>query len=101
MEARPEFRDRDPDEVAVLDALVDRSEDGMTVLELRAAVDGDVDIDRIETALESLQTASLIRVEQTDERVRLYPADRVVPDPEDAADDDPSLLEAVRDRIGL
>jgi len=101
MEARREFRDRDADEVAVLDALVDRAEEGMTVLELRAAVDGDVDIDRIETALESLQSADLIRAERTDDRVRIHPADRVVPDPGDAADDDPSLFEAVRDRIGL
>ncbi|MFB6127698.1 MAG: DUF6432 family protein [Halolamina sp.] len=101
MEAKGEFRDREDDEVAVLDALVERSGDGMTVFELRAAVDSDVDIDRIDAALTTLQDDDLITVEEVDDGVRIHPDERVVPDPEDATEDDPSLLDAVRERLGL
>ncbi len=99
MAAKPEYRDRPGVEVALLDALVDRGDEGMTVLELRAAVDAD--IDAIEEALSELKTDSLITVE-SDERVRVYPHDRVVPDP-DAPSDDPSetLIDTIRDRLGL
>ena len=99
MAAKPEYRDRPDVEVALLDALVDRGDEGMTVLELRAAVDAD--IDAIEAALSALKADSLITVEST-ERVRVYPHDRVVPDP-DAPNDDPSktLIDTLRDRVGL
>lgn len=99
MAAKPEYRDRPDEQVAVLDALVDRGDEGMTVLELRAAVDAD--IDAIEAALSELKEESLITVE-SDDHVRVYPHERVVPDPE-SADEEPSggLLDAVRDRLGL
>lgn len=99
MEAKSEFRDRPGDQVAVLDALCDRAGDGMTVLELRAAVD--TDIDAIEAALSELKDARLITVEQQNGSVRVYPHDRVVPDPKTVPDDDPGLFEKVRRRIGL
>ncbi|WP_418284096.1 DUF6432 family protein [Halorubrum sp. DTA46] len=99
MAAKAEYRDRPDVEVALLDALVDRGDEGMTVLELRAAVDAD--IDAIEEALSSLKADSLITVEST-ERVRVYPHDRVVPDPDEQTDTGPeSLVDAVRDRLGL
>ncbi len=99
MAAKSEYRDRPEVEVAVLDALVDRGDDGMTVLELRAAVDAD--IDAIEAALSALKTDSLITVESGD-RVRVYPHDRVVPDPE-ARTEEPNggLVDSIRDRLGL
>ena len=99
MAAKPEYRDRPDVEVALLDALVDRGEDGMTVLELRAAVDAD--IDAIEEALSALKADALITVESGD-RVRVYPHDRVVPDP-DAPDTDQhgSVVDAIRDKFGL
>ncbi|OTE99159.1 DUF6432 family protein [Halorubrum sp. SD612] len=99
MAAKPEYRDRPDVEVALLDALVDRGDEGMTVLELRAAVDAD--IDAVEEALSALKDDSLITVE-SEERVRVYAHDKVVPDPE-APDDDPSesLVDAIRDRLGL
>ena len=98
MAAKREFRDRDDAEVAVLDALVDRGEEGMTVLELRAAVDAD--IDRIEAALGSLKEDSLIEAEHEGDRVLIYPDDRVVPAPEDEPNER-SVIDAIRDRIGL
>lgn len=100
MRARAAFRDRDPVDVAVLDALVDRSEEGMTVLELRSRVDSDVagrpvDIDDIEAALSRLKADGLISVESTGDRPRIRPHERVVPtEPDD--DRTPSLLERVR-----
>lgn len=94
MPARAEYRDRDATEVAVLDALVGRAEDGMTVLELRSHVDAD--IDRIETALTDLKADGLIEVERDDDTVCLFPHDSVVPDPEETADGDPDLVEFVR-----
>ncbi|QCJ47196.1 DUF6432 family protein [Haloprofundus sp. MHR1] len=99
MRTKREYRNRGDVEVAVLDALVDRADDGMTVLELRAAVDAD--IDTLESALGELKEDSLITVDQTNERVLIMPADRVVPDADEAVEDDRSLLDAVRDRLGL
>lgn len=98
MAAKREFRDRDDAEVAVLDALVDRGEEGMTVLELRAAVDAD--IDRIEAALSALKEDALIEAEHDGDRVLIYPDDRVVPDPGEETDER-SVIDALRDRIGL
>jgi len=99
MAAKPEYRDRPDVEVALLDALVDRGDEGMTVLELRAAVDAD--IDAIEEALSALKEDSLITVE-SDDRVRVYPHDRVVPDPNAPTGDPPeTLVGAIRDRLGL
>jgi DNA-binding transcriptional ArsR family regulator len=99
MRARREFRKRKDVDVAILDALVDRASEGMTVYELRAVVDAD--IDTIGDALDRLKTDGLITVEGEDDRVRIKPADRVVPDPGEAPDDDRSLLDRLRERIGL
>ena len=103
MAAKSEFRDRPDVEVALLDALVDRGEEGMTVLELRAAVDAD--IDAIEEALGNLKEDSLITVENGDgaSHLRVYPHDRVVPDPAENDGDDggPGLFEELRRRLGL
>lgn len=99
MRAKREYRDRDDVEVAVLDALVDRAEEGMTVFELRAAVDAD--IDTIEEALGELKSDRLISVEEIGERVRIHPDDRVVPDPGDAPENEQGLFDAVRERLGF
>ncbi|MFB6096489.1 MAG: DUF6432 family protein [Haloferacaceae archaeon] len=99
MQAKPEFRNRPPEQVAVLDALVGRTEDGMTVLELRAAVDQD--IDTLEEALSELKAAGLIEVERADDQTLLHPADRVVPSSEEAREDERGLVDALRERLGL
>ncbi len=98
MAAKPKYRDRPDVEVALLDALVDRGDEGMTVLELRAAVDAD--IDAIEEGLSTLKADSLIVVE-SDDHVRVYAHERVVPDPDAVDDASASLVDAIRDRIGL
>ncbi len=77
MPAKAEFRDRDGTQVAVLDALVGHADEGLTVLDLRARVDAD--IDAIEAALESLKAEDLITTGREDGRLRIYPDDRVVP----------------------
>jgi predicted transcriptional regulator len=99
MRAKPEFRDRADVEVAVLDALVDRSEEGMTVFELRAAVDED--IDTLEDALGELKADSLISVEMNGERTVVMPDDTVVPDPTEPPEETSSLVDAIMDRLGL
>lgn len=99
MRARPEFRDREDVEVDVLDALVDRGEEGMTVFELRAAAE--VDIDTLEEALADLKDDELISVENQDGRTVVLPDDRVVPDPGETPDEERGLFDAVRDRLGL
>ena len=99
MRAKREFRDREDVEVAVLDALVDRGGEGMTVFELRAAVDED--IDTLEAALGELKEDSLISVERDDGRTVLLPDDRVVPDPSETPDDEDGLLDAIRERLGF
>jgi len=100
MGAKPAYRDRPAVEVEVLDALVDRAGEGMTVLELRAAVGAD--IDQIESALSELKADGLIVVSDDNGTVRIQPADEVVPDPTDEADPtEPSLLDVLKDRFGL
>ena len=99
MRARREFRDRRDVEVAVLDALVDRAEEGMTVFEVRAAVD--TDIDDIEAALAALKQDGLISVEDGDDRVVILVDYRVVPDPDAERHDEQGYLDALRERFGL
>lgn len=99
MGAKREFRNRSDVQVEILDALVDRNEEGMTVLELRAAVDHD--IDRIEAGLAALKDDRLIAVEENASRLKIYPAERVVPDVIETEPDESGLLESVRDRLGL
>lgn len=98
MKARAEFRDRPDTEVAVLDALVDRNEEGMTVLELRAHAD--IDIDDLEVALGNLKEADLIDATEQGERTVIVVDDRVLPDGE-PTEPDRSFIEALRDRFGL
>ncbi|MFW5938818.1 MAG: DUF6432 family protein [Halolamina sp.] len=98
MALSPEHRDRDEVEAEVLAALADRAEEGMNVLELRAAVDAD--IDRLEPALAELKDDGLIDVESTGERVVLYPAAGVVAGP-DEHETEPGMLEIIRDRFGF
>jgi hypothetical protein len=89
-------RDRDTDEeTEIVNALVDRGEEGMTVLELRAFVDSD--IDTIEEGLTELKRDGLIHVEQSDEGHVIKPAERLMP--EDDEDHDDSILDAIRDRL--
>ncbi|MFB6129408.1 MAG: DUF6432 family protein [Salinigranum sp.] len=99
MRARREFRNRKEIDVSILDALVDRAEDGMTVFELRAAVDAD--IDAIEEALSRLKSEGLISVETENERVVIMPDDRVVPDPQENPEGEPGILDVVREKLGL
>jgi hypothetical protein len=95
MQAKPEYRDREETEVAVLDALADRAEEGMTVFELRSHVDAD--IDRLEAALADLKSDDLITVENDEQRTVILPEDHVV-GPVDE-DDDPGLVDQIRRRL--
>jgi len=97
MRVKPAYRDRDETEVAVLDALADRREEGMTVFEIRSRVDAD--IDRLEDALAELKEDDLILVNHENERTVIVPEDGVV-GPADV-DDDESLLDALRRRLPL
>jgi DNA-binding transcriptional ArsR family regulator len=98
MQAKPAYRDRDEAELAVLDALVDRHEEGMTVFEIRSRTD--LDIDAIEAALGGLKEADLIRVEE-ESRTRIYPDERVVPEPGEAEEESDSFVDRVLDRLPL
>lgn len=98
MTVAPAYRDRDDVEVAILEALVDRHEEGMTVFELRSEVGAD--IDEIEAALSALNRDGLIEVEEGPRargRTLIKPAERVVPAGEE--DDPGSPLDRIRDRL--
>ena len=97
MRAKREYRDRDAVEVSVLDALVDRSDDGMTVFELRSHVEAD--IDELEGALATLKEEGLITVDENGDRTVIMPDDRVVPGPGEHLADEESILDRVRDRL--
>jgi DNA-binding transcriptional ArsR family regulator len=94
MKALPEHRDRDDTEVAVLDALAGRGEEGMTVFELRSRVE--VDIDTLEQALADLKDDGLIEATKEDGRTVIVPEDHAIGtvDP-----DEESLFGEIRDRL--
>jgi len=94
MQALPEYRDRDDTEVAVLDALADRHEEGMTVFELRSRVD--VDIDTLETALGDLKEDGLIEATDEGDRTVIVPEDGVVGDVDPEED---SFFGQIRERL--
>ncbi|WP_136688714.1 DUF6432 family protein [Halorhabdus amylolytica] len=95
MDVKPEYRDRDEAEVAVLDALAERAGEGMTVFEIRSRAD--VDIDRLETALADLKADDLIEVTEREERTIIRPDEDVI-GPE--TDEDPdSLVDRMRERF--
>ncbi|MFP4591023.1 MAG: DUF6432 family protein [Halobacteriales archaeon] len=82
---------------AVLEALRNRAEEGMTVFEVRNRVAAD--IDRIEEALERCKVAGFIEADREGDRLVLYPTDaglRAVDDAEDAG-----LVDRLRDRLDL
>jgi predicted transcriptional regulator len=95
MRAKPEYRDRDETEVAVLDALADRREEGMTVFELRSRVDED--IDALEDALADLKADGLIEATNDEGRTIIVPEDGVV-GPADVDEED-SFVGWLRDRL--
>jgi len=97
MRAKPEYRDRDDTEVAVLDALADRRDEGMTVFELRSRTEEN--IDRIEDALAALKADGLIEVEDNRERTVILPGEGVVG--ESKPDEDESILDQIRKRLPL
>ena len=97
MNAKRAYRRREEVQVAVLDALVDRGEEGMSVLELRAAVDAD--IDAIEEALTNLKRDDLISVVGEEGNTVIKPDERVMPDPEEDEEPDPSIVDWLRDRL--
>jgi hypothetical protein len=95
MRANGEFRDRDDTQVAVLDALADRQEEGMTVFELRSRVA--VDIDSLEGALSDLKEDDLIEVTNEGERTVILPDERVVASED--PDEEPGLFDELRRRL--
>ncbi len=79
----------------MLDALVDRGGEGMTVLEVRSRAA--IDIDEVERALSALKEDGLIEVERERGQTVIRPVERVIPDPELEEEDD--LVDRVRDRL--
>jgi hypothetical protein len=91
MRAKREYRDRERTQVAVLDALANRREEGMTVFELRSRVE--VGIDDLEDALAELKADDLIEVENEDDRSVIVPEEHAI------GPHDPETDETVFDRI--
>lgn len=96
MRAKPKHRDRNETEVAVLDALADRREEGMTVFELRSHVDED--IDTLEDALSDLKNDELIEARKEKNRTVILPAEAAV-GPVESDDEEPDIFDRIRDRL--
>jgi DNA-binding transcriptional ArsR family regulator len=92
MRAKDEYRDRDEDEVTVLDALAGRGTEGMTVFEVRTHTD--LDIDSIESALSGLKDDGLIEVTTEDGRTVLVPEESVITAEQPEEDD--SLFDSLK-----
>ncbi|PSQ41974.1 MarR family transcriptional regulator [Halobacteriales archaeon SW_7_68_16] len=99
MRAKREYRDRGDTAVAVLDTLVDRGREGMTVFELRSEVEAD--IDAIEGALEELHDDGLIEAQRDGERTRFQPKERVIPEVTEEGDETEGIVDRLRDRLPL
>ena len=97
MRAKPEYRDRDETEVAVLDVLAERNGEGMTVFAIRTEVDAD--IDELENALANLKSDNLIEASQEDGRTVITVEEYVVGP--DSTDDDEDFLDEIRRRFRL
>lgn len=99
MTANVDYTDRDELDTAILDALIDRSEDGMTIFELRTHVE--VDINELEAALQALHEDGLIVIDSAargPNTTVIKPAPAVSPPP----DDEPSetLFDKLRQWLG-
>jgi len=92
MRAKREYRDRDDTQVAVLDALADRGQEGMTVFELRSRAD--IDIDTLEGALADLKKDDLIEVTDNGDRTVIIPDEDVIGPHDPEADG--SILDRIR-----
>lgn len=97
MRAKEEYRDRNDTEVAVLDALAERHQDGMTVFELRSSVD--VDIDRLESALGNLKDDELIEATSEGRETRIVPESKAIGPGE--ADETETIVDRIRERLPL
>lgn len=96
MALKPEYRDRDDTDVAVLGALADRPDDGMTIFELRAEVEED--IDTIEESLARLKRDRLIEATEEGSQTSILPCERVLTNSADESDEG-DLVERIRDRL--
>ena len=93
MTLKPEYRDRDDTDVSVLTALASRPEDGMTIFELRAEVE--TDIDTIEESLARLKEDHLIDVTDEGGQTVLLPQEHVLTNGTGSTDDD--FADKIRD----
>ncbi|MDR5656639.1 DUF6432 family protein [Halodesulfurarchaeum sp. HSR-GB] len=97
MKLRQEHRDREETEVAVLQALADRHEEGMTVFELRSIVGAD--IDDLEAALSGLQSAGLVSIDHDAERAVFVVAESAIE--AERSEPEPGFFEWLRELIGF
>ena len=95
MRLKPEYRDRDETDVAVLATLADRYDDGMTVFELRAEVEED--IDTIEGSLARLKQDRLIEVSNESGQTVIVACDHVLTT--EASNDSDDIVDRIRDRF--
>lgn len=82
---------------AVLEALRNRAEEGMTVFEVRNRVAAD--IDRLAAALERCKAAGLIETDRDGDRLVLYPTEAGLRAIDDVEAD--GLVDRLRDRLNL
>ena len=97
MKLRREYRRREDTQVAILEALVDRYGEGMTVFELRTHVGAD--IDELEAALADLKEDDLISANEVNDRTLLTVDESVVRENGEEEDDD--IFQRILDRLGL
>jgi predicted transcriptional regulator len=98
MRLRQEHRDRDETEVAVLQALADRHEEGVTLFELRSIVG--TDIDGLERALSGLQDSGLVAVEEDGNRT-VFVIESTAIEPEGEPETTESFFDWLKSQFGL
>ena len=96
MKLKPEYRDRDETDVAVLVTLTGQPEDGMTVFELRAEVEKD--IHAIEDSLARLKRDRLIEVNEESGRTVIVPQSHIMTNGANDSDEE-DIVDRIRDRF--
>lgn len=91
------LRDQDEVKVAIIEALADRSEQGMTIFELRARTD--IDIDTLESHLTELKQDRFIKIdESSNDQIVIKPTERALNSTQ-SNEPSSSLLDELRDRL--
>lgn len=97
MQVKQQYLNRDDREVDVLEALAERTDEGMTVFEIRTRVN--LDIDQLETVLANLNRDNLIETIDEENRTRVLVVEDVLE--QTTQNENESFVDRIREKFSL